>query len=410
MNIGLYFLYIYLLCIVGIVVRAVLNIKNRWQEVLIGIGICLLIAYFHELRWFKGALFLILGIVSFFRGIFFTESNWENIFPRSMWWITLIFYMTAGFLYSRVTVIKGYLPYVVGFGFAHVVVSLFMLNFKQLGDATLIKDKKPLVPLPMKRQNIVLLIITLLIIVVIASFNTIKEFIKKGVQQLFKFILTILVKLSSLLQTGEMADEPPGEIAQFPVEDVAKAQHPIVEKILYVLGIVLTIIGIILLLRVIYMGLKKLIGIISKWIRGFFTERELHEESYGYVDEKESLIDMKKIREKYKEKFGAFIDRMMEREPKWEDLETNAERIRYIYRGIVFKYLRAGYRYKNHMTPIEMGQDIEKWYKNEEENISLAELISLYNRARYGDGENIENKEVEEICKNVIDKDGVFML
>ena len=26
----------------------------------------------------------------------------------------------------------------------------------------------------------------------------------------------------------------------------------------------------------------------------FFTERELHEESYGYVDEKESLIDMKK--------------------------------------------------------------------------------------------------------------------
>ena len=62
------------------------------------------------------------------------------------------------------------------------------------------------------------------------------------------------------------------------------------------------------------------------------------------------------------------------------------------------------------MTPIEMGQDIEKWYKNEEENISLAELISLYNRARYGDGENIENKEVEEICKNVIDKDGVFML
>lgn len=410
MSIGLFFLFIYLLYIAGAVLRGIFNIKKRLVELLIGLGIIFLITYTHGLTQFKSIIFSILGIVSYFRGIFSMESEWEDIFPRHMWWISLIGYMLAGVFYSRINYMKEYMSYILVFGFIQVIVSLFMLNFRQLSDATLIKDKKPKIPSSIKMQNAALLILTFLIIAIITSFNTIKETAKTGIKSLFTWIIAMLDKLSSLLLSEDMAEELPREIQEFPMEGTPNPRHPIVEKILYILGIVITIIGIIVLLYGLYKGIKKLMGIISKWIKGFFIERELYEENYGYIDEKESLIDMEKIKEKYMEKIKSFIDNIMDREPKWEDLETNADKIRYIYRGIVFKYIKSGYRYKAYMTPNEIGEDIEKWCRDEEKDISVKQIISLYNKARYGDGRDIDDKEMEQIYKNIIDKDGTFVL
>ncbi|HHW69945.1 MAG TPA: hypothetical protein GX392_01160, partial [Clostridiales bacterium] len=150
MSIVLFFLYVYLLYIAGAVLRGIFNIKKRLVELLIGLGIIFLITYTHGLTQFKSIIFSILGIVSYFRGIFSMESEWEDIFPRHMWWISLIGYMLAGVFYSRINYMKEYMSYILVFGFIQVIVSLFMLNFRQLSDATLIKDKKPKIPSSIK--------------------------------------------------------------------------------------------------------------------------------------------------------------------------------------------------------------------------------------------------------------------
>lgn len=397
LEIGIYFLLLFLLCMSGIVIRGVFDIRSRWIELPIGIGLIFSIIYIHEITKLKAIVFFILAIVVYFRGIFSMEADWERIFPRQMWWIALIIYMLSGFIYSRVVILKDYLPYIMICGFIQVIISLIVLNHRQLGDATLMRDRKPLVPSSIKRQNWLLIFITVGIITIIASFNKIKEFFKKTFKLVTRWIIQLIMAIYSIFEgepIPESAQEGPSD---FPFQGEMAPKNPILELILDIIGIVLAIIGMVIVIYLMYRGIKKLVSIISAWLRELFHERDLYEESYGYIDEKESLIDIKEIKDRYAEKVKTWIQTMWERQPKWKDLNTNPERIRYIYTLTMLKYLKEGYRYKEHMTPTEIGTDVEEWLKGDEGHL-LGRIVPIYNRARYGHGD-IHDIEVEEIYR-----------
>lgn len=117
LEIGLYFLYLVLLCIFGIIVRGVLYISNRWAQLLMGIVSICLIVYFSEITFLKRMIFFALALLSYSRGITYMEADWETMFPSQMWWIGLILYMLAGVIYGQVEILKPYLPYVAVCGF-----------------------------------------------------------------------------------------------------------------------------------------------------------------------------------------------------------------------------------------------------------------------------------------------------
>ena len=392
-DIRVYFIYLFLLCQAGSFIRGVPDIRSRWIQLLIGIGLIWLILYINELALLYAAIFSVTGIISYFRGVIYMEADWEGIFPRQMWWMALIFYIVAGFFYSRVITLKEYFPYIIVCGFLQVLISLTMLNYRQLGDATLIRDQKPVVPASIRRQNRILLLINIGIIIVIASFNKIKEFFKGAFKQIGKWILKIIEAIHSLIKTDSIQESPPQGMPDFPFQGDIAPKNPILELLFDIIAIILAAIGAVIVIYLIYKGVRKLVSIISEWLKEVFEERDLYEESYGYIDEKESLIDIREIRDRYAEKLRDWMEGIWEREPKWKDLKNNTERIRYIYRMTILKHLKKGYKYKSYMTPTEIETDLEKWQGEQKKDI-LEDIIPIYNRARYG-WNHIDDAEVE---------------
>jgi hypothetical protein len=100
----------------------------------------------------------------------------------------------------------------------------------------------------------------------------------------------------------------------------------------------------------------------------------------GFTDEVESLTTKEKRRWSRGAKRG---------NPKsgfkiWSELETNAERVRYLYRYWLHEQNRQGYEAKSHLSPRETAEDIRARSGSRSAN-DAASLISLYELARYGE-------------------------
>ncbi|NMA94711.1 MAG: hypothetical protein GX974_01565, partial [Clostridiales bacterium] len=113
LHIVAFFIYLFLLIQIGSVIRGVLNVKKRWAQLVIGIIFLSIIIYFQGMTPIYAAGFFILGIISYFRGVRYMEASWENMFPKQIWWIVLMFYIVGFFFYSRVIMLKEYLSYVI---------------------------------------------------------------------------------------------------------------------------------------------------------------------------------------------------------------------------------------------------------------------------------------------------------
>jgi arsenate reductase-like glutaredoxin family protein len=61
--------------------------------------------------------------------------------------------------------------------------------------------------------------------------------------------------------------------------------------------------------------------------------------------------------------------------------------------------MRAGYTYKNYLTPKETSKDIQKWISKKDDNID--DLISTYDSIRYG-LKDIEDKKVNKLADKLL--------
>lgn len=80
---------------------------------------------------------------------------------------------------------------------------------------------------------------------------------------------------------------------------------------------------------------------------------------------------------------GILGSKNLPKPPKWRRLRNNRERIRYIYRETVRKYLHRGADIRISMTPDETGRVLEE-RKDDTEPLFSAGLFEIYDRARYG--------------------------
>ncbi len=79
---------------------------------------------------------------------------------------------------------------------------------------------------------------------------------------------------------------------------------------------------------------------------------------------------------------------------KWKDLESNADKIRFIYIKFINKLMKKGYKFSTILTPLET---LEKWKL---EGKDSAYMFPLYTDARYSGGRRvITDEEVERSSK-----------
>lgn len=84
---------------------------------------------------------------------------------------------------------------------------------------------------------------------------------------------------------------------------------------------------------------------------------------------------------------------------RWRDLQTNAEKIRYLYIKFVVKLIKGGFKYKPVMTPAEMKKELNLTDEPEK-------LFNLYIGARYSGGAIDITDEDVEMSEKLIKKRG----
>lgn len=77
---------------------------------------------------------------------------------------------------------------------------------------------------------------------------------------------------------------------------------------------------------------------------------------------------------------------------KWRDMNTESEKVRYIYIEYIRKAIRTGFRFRSSQTPNEISVLFSCL-----EHLSNTQLFDLYNRARYAEKDGITPEDVNNL-------------
>jgi len=337
------------------------------------------------------------GTVAFARGIQLRGKRWEDIFPLAGLWAGLAEYFIGFFFFTRVETLKPFSPVFGWVGIVYMVIALFTVNFTHLKVASLPGDKEPVIPTTIKKHNRLLIAIMLVVIGIISYFNTLKEGVERLVSYIGYLLWRFIVLLSELLAPTS-PQEPSGlegggfEVLLPPVEEKAPSFW---DKIISILSSIIAIIAGLILLGLLIYAIYKLFKKIMTWLSRFYQMGKDIEYYGGYIDEKESLMDLKGLGKDYVDCFRQWLAGLMEREAKWNELKNNKERIRYIYRRFLFHYITAGYSFKEYLTPTEVGRELSK--KDPEKSKDIGDLTAAYEQVRYGD-KDVDDEKMEKLA------------
>ncbi len=129
---------------------------------------------------------------------------------------------------------------------------------------------------------------------------------------------------------------------------------------------------------------------IAKQLRKIFGIPE--KQRVSGKDEKSFIFDLENTN-----LFRRFLS--LKNQLKWKDLETNAEKIRFLYIKYVIKLIKTGYKYR----PVTTVEDLKKAFSADADQ---EKLCNLYTGARYSGGSYEISDEDVEFSTKLIKKRG----
>ncbi|MFY9177634.1 MAG: DUF4129 domain-containing protein [Caldicoprobacterales bacterium] len=389
-----------ILYLIGLILGIFLLKKPRYTHFVSELLITLLLAWFIGHNIFLKVLIIVFGFIILDRGIRFSGMSWVQMFPGTAMWIGLIVYLVGGAIYSFVPVFKPYFIYITWSGLAYMIMALFTINSEQLKTASLPdREKTPVISSIILKNNRVLVILNLALVTLVSYFDRLREGTARLVKGLINLIVRFLNYLAELMyqdmaNQGQSIDREPMEMLRQKAEE-AHWIFKILEKVAMILAAIILI----ALLVLWFVALYKLGRKLYNYLKNLLKDRLSFQEETGYIDEKESLMGFTEIGRDYMDRFQKWIKGLMEREPRWEDLNSNYERIRFLYRNLILRSMKAGYTYRAYLTPRETGEDIQNWIREKDEKID--DLTSIYDKMRYGQ-EDVGSEQVQKLAERFL--------
>lgn len=379
---------------VGIVFRSIVQNKKWWLYALMALVIGLSTTVFMPLNtWTTWIVVIILPIMTF-RGMLYASRPWHSLLPIAyLWAVGFIGYFVTYFIFRYVDMFSDYLYLVTSGGTLFVIGTLFVSNTERLKTSTLEKDQTPYISRTIKKQNKIIILFTIGVIL-IGNLSIVRD----GFLGVIRFIMGFIFSSSGEEEEITPDDSPPptGEM-QLPGKEEAEA-HPffkfleqVVIYAFYVLLVVAVLVLIFLLIK------KSRVWLLEKWkqfiqfLKGI-TKRFEQEDQAPYIDEKETVFDWKRWREKQQDKAKGLFDKIFKREPGWDAL-SNEDKVRFIYRHVV-EQKRDEIDYADALTAKETLEQIQKIVEHHEAEIDL--LRTYYEDVRYSD-RGVDAKKIQEI-------------
>ncbi len=385
----------------GMIFRRLLIRRSRLPSVALSLVACIGSGLLFGGGTAGGILFALLSLAVACRAILTTDLPFPTAFPRAYCFVSLLVYFLAYFLYGRIVVLRPYQSAILYAGLIAVPTHLHWINsdvLKKISREEL-KDSSSLPSV--KRNNRIITAVTLVAGLFLAGYHTLKDTVLNAVKAVTFFLLGILWRIMSLLDTGNRGGEPGGErqTPQLPPAGPAKSS-PFWDQVVRIIGYVLAAVLLTGFLVFLVRTLIRLFRRFTRWIRHWLAEGGWQGETLGYRDEKESLMDWQAVRRNYADSIRDRMGRLFRREPGWGQLAGNRQRIRYLYRHLVQKSIRNGYGFHASRTPDETIRDLAGNGMLEQD--LQPSLKRLYGTARYGNG-TISDDEVHALKKDLME-------
>ncbi|WP_246431681.1 DUF4129 domain-containing protein [Paenibacillus endophyticus] len=325
----------------------------------------------------------ILSSIMVFRGMSGQLKGWTASFPNTQMLVGVIMYVAIQPL--KLMVFKKLIPLnglLIVCGIVCVILFFFFANERHLNSETSEMGKSS-ATVTFKRQNRIMMIVIVLLIAIIALFRQIQQAIERFFHQIADLIMSWLNRPKE--ETSPAEQLPDAAPPQMPVEEIKPPSDwmLLLEQIAKIVGIVLAIAAACIL---IYFIAKKVI----KWVRlviAKLQERgaENRGNNGGYIDEVEKLTSLNSWREQLGNELKKRFQKKRNFAEEWDELFTNAEKIRFLYARNVRAGAQQGYVAKAHLTPRETAEELAEWQAGKLDAGGLKQLVEVYEEVRYGD-------------------------
>jgi hypothetical protein len=338
-----------------------------------------------------------IGTPLMLRGMLLYSKRWEEALPFGPVWLSLLVYIPACSIFPFIIKLAPYRMWLLVLGGIALFIGLLTANSLHLRTESRWGKREFALASSMLRQNRILVLGLLLTALALAAIKPIIEAVLWVLKMIVAAVVVVISWLNSLLSTTE--SERGGNETLPPQLPQGDGEPNMIARVLEIAAQIAVTVGLIALLlfilyryipiwgRVAWRGIQRLAA--------FLTRRfSSNDQSAGYTDETSSIFVWEDIRRSYEEKLKAWLPSKRKRSLRFEELDSNAERIRYLFRKYIQKRMDQGYEWQPHHTPSQMSG-----------TGSIEQLTELYQKVRYGE-QSLEDQasEVEKLKRSIENK------
>jgi hypothetical protein len=395
MHWGLLLIILSALYLLGILCSSIFGDRSKWFYLTLGL-ILSGIGIFPYIGWsFIGVIAWSFSLLAFYRGHLYWNLTWSDVLRISYLWFGVLLYFISSFFFTASDALKPFLSIFTAGGLIGVALSLWMTNAVSLKNTVKSSNQTFVLPNSIVKHNRAAVVVIISIILVITFFKAIQYVITQILNVVMSGIAAIFLFLSSLLGSETPVESGENASPGLPIPENS-GESPWWNDLLFQIGryaafILLGVLVLLLLRKFIKLAYRQILKFLDFLkSRNSFTRNET-----GYVEEETKIISWKGLGKIYTDRLQEWLADMFKKEPKWKDLQTNKERIRYLYRHWLLERIAAGYTIKSNLTPHETEKDVRQWRSQSEDE---AEMAAAYNEARYSN-HDISDETVTRIKK-----------
>ncbi|WCR25983.1 DUF4129 domain-containing protein [Paenibacillus thiaminolyticus] len=353
------------------------------------------------------------GFIVFARGMS-AVANRSSFGDTVHWnWAALgIYFLVFALSFFRPE-LRALQPHLAAVGVLFVFGTLWQMNWGQLNKANYSVEARGSVPAQVMRLNASYVILFFLALVLIVAFT-----FGSAMDTLMEWTRMLLGWLFSGSENVAVDEPPPPQAAPpMPLFGADANAEPslfwtLLERLITVVFWVALAVGALagtwFLLRFL---MKKLFPQAWEALLRFLRKREAGPEAADYVDEQSSTFEWEKLRRRAMKPWAQTARRW--RRERYDDLRTNRERVRFLYRERLRQAIEKGYEPDPSRTPKETMEHLRQWEREPERGQSVASglgkaytgaaestLGEAYTEARYGK-RNVPDEVVERLARQI---------
>ncbi|WP_342566094.1 hypothetical protein NST84_13705 [Paenibacillus sp. FSL R7-0345] len=373
-----------LVSLAGILLRHVF--KRRWLQILASLPLGLTAGFI--LGGMEPNIIPLMAVSALFAYLGMSAAGREQ--GLKTYAIGLFVYFAAVIIYARVPELQHSLTLLSWCGGLCLVLALLNTNISFMRYNSFAAGTERL-PLGMRRHNRMYVLLFILAAVLLASgaAKAIATLVLGAFYMLFGLLSRLLSK-SEEAPLGRQGMPASQEFLQTEIKEPGLLSA-ILDILFYSLAAVVV-------LAVLYFGLRWLYrnssGIFRRVVDALLAilRRESAQEQTGFKDEEASVFAWDRTVQNLREYWRSRL-KPGGRNDRWEAMDGSRERVRWLYRHWLNARAAEGYKLKSHLTPQETGADVAEWSGDRKQGrkgerigseASAAELLQLYNEARYG--------------------------